>query len=125
MPEEPKQEVIDDLVGCALSYSAFNIVKDLNTKLSLLQQVNKKYNALSNKLRSGNISDADLDAAVASAKGKLTSEIERKDDLDLDSDESKRLVQTSGPKVDQLVNYLKQKRSIQIDMSINFKEPET
>jgi len=125
MSEEPKQEVIDDLVGCAISHSAFNIVKDLNVRLSLLQQVNKKYNALSNKLRSGNISEADLDAAAPTAKGKLPSEIERKDDLDLDSDESKRLAQISGPKVDQLVNFLKQKRNIQIDMSINFKESET
>ncbi|MCW4033114.1 MAG: hypothetical protein NWF08_06945 [Candidatus Bathyarchaeota archaeon] len=125
MPEEPKQEVIDDLVGCALSYSAFNIVKDLNTKLSLLQQVNKKYGAISNKLRSGNISDADLDAAVPAAKEKLSSEIERKDDLDLDSDESKKLALISSSKVDQLVNFLKQKRNVQIDMSIVFKEPET
>jgi hypothetical protein len=125
MPEEPKQEVIDGLVGCALSYSAFNIVKDLNTKLSLLQQVNKKYGAISNKLRSGNISDADLDAAVPAAKEKLSSEIERKDDLDLDSDESKKLALISSSKVDQLVNFLKQKRNVQIDMSIVFKEPET
>jgi hypothetical protein len=125
MPEEPKQEVIDDLVGCALSHSAFNIVKDLNIKLSLLQQVNKKYTVLSNKLKSGNISDTDLDAAVPAAKEKLSSEIERKDDLDLDSDESKRLTQISGPKVDQISNFLKQKRNIQIDMSINFKEPES
>lgn len=125
MPEEPKQEVIDDLVGCALSYSAFNIVKDLNTKLSLLQQVNKKYGAISNRLRSGNISDADLDAAVPAAKEKLSSEIERKDDLDLDSDESKKLALISSSKVDQLVNFLKQKRNVQIDMSIVFKEPET
>jgi hypothetical protein len=125
MPEEPKQEVIDDLVGCALSYSAFNIVKDLNTKLSLLQQVNKKYGAISNKLRSGNISDADLDAAVPAAKEKLSSEIERKDDLDLDSEESKKLALISSSKVDQLVNFLKQKRNVQIDMSIVFKEPET
>ena len=125
MPEEPKQEVVDDLVGCALSYSAFNIVKDLNTKLSLLQQVNKKYGALSNKLRSGNISDADLDVAVPAAKEKLSSEIERKDDLDLDSDESKKLALISSSKVDQLVNFLKQKRNVQIDLSIVFKEPET
>jgi len=125
MSEEPKQEVVDDLVGCALSYSAFNIVKDLNTKLSLLQQVNKKYGALSNKLRSGNISDADLDVAVPAAKEKLSSEIERKDDLDLDSDESKKLALISSSKVDQLVNFLKQKRNVQIDLSIVFKEPET
>ena len=125
MPEGPQQEVIDGLVGCALSYSAFNIVKDLNTKLSLLQQVNKKYGALSNKLMSGNISDTDLDAAVPAAKEKLSSEIERKDDLDLDSDESKRLTQISASKVDQLVNFLKQKRKVQIDVSLVFKEPET
>lgn len=124
MSEKVKEDVVDDLVGCALSLSAFPIVKDLNTKLSLLQAVNKEYNALSNKIASGNISDADLNTAVPVVKEKLPSKIERRTDLDLDLDKSKKLAQTGPLKVDELVNYLKQKRVLEINMSLNFKEPE-
>ena len=124
MSEKAKEDVVDDLVGCALSLSAFPIVKDLNTKLSLLQAVNKEYNALSNKLASGNISDADLNTAVPVVKEKLPSKIERRTDLDLDFEKSKTLAQTGPLKVDELVNYLKQKRVLEINMSLNFKEPE-
>lgn len=122
MSEKAKEDVVDDLVGCALSLSAFPIIKDLNTKLSLLQAVNKEYHALANKLESGNISDADLNIAAPVAKEKLPSKIERRTDLDLDK--SKKLAQTCPSKVDELVNFLKQKRILEINMSLNFKEPE-
>jgi len=124
MSEKVKEDVVDDLVGCALSVSAFPIVKDLNTKLSLLQAVNKEYHALANKLESGNISDADLNIAAPVAKEKLPSKIERRTDLDLDLDKSKKLAHTSPSKIDELVNYLKQKRILEINTSLNFKEPE-
>jgi hypothetical protein len=122
MSEKAKEDVVDDLVKCALSLCAFPIVTDLNIKLSLLQAVNKEYHALANKLESGNISDAELNIAAPVAKEKLPSKIERRTDLDLDLDKSKKLAQLCPSKVDELVNYLKQKRILEINMSMNFKE---
>ncbi len=124
MSQQPKNDVIDDLVGSALSLSAFYITKDLNTQLSLLQAVNKDYKSLLNKLESGNISITDLDVAAPVAKEKLPSEIERRTDYDFDVDQSEKLARTCSSKVDQLVNFLKQKRNIEINISLSFKEPE-
>lgn len=124
MSGEPIPHVVDNLVGCALSLCAFHVVEDLNTRLALLQQINKEYSALSNKLESRNISTNDLDIAAVAAKGKLPSEIDRRDDFELSKDASEKLSQTCPSKVDQLVNFLKQKRIVQINVSLSFKEPE-
>jgi hypothetical protein len=97
---------------------------DLNTKLSLLQKVNKEYGSLYNKLESGKISIAGLDAAVSLAKEKLPSEIERRSDFDFDADESDKLAKTSPSRVDQIVDYLKQKKVAQVNVSIVFREQE-
>jgi len=97
---------------------------DLNTKLSLLQKVNKEYGSLFNKLESGKISIAGLDAAVPSAKEKLPSEIERRSDFDFDVDESDKLAKTSPSRVDQIVNFLKEKKVAQVNVSIAFREQE-
>jgi hypothetical protein len=124
MSDEQIQHIVDDLVGCALSLSAFHITMDLNTKLSLLQKVNKEYSALYNKLESGNISIAGLDQAIPSAKEKLPSEIERRSDFDFDVDETDKLVKTSPSRVDQIVNHLKQKKVAQVNVSIIFRDKE-
>jgi hypothetical protein len=122
MSDELIRHIVDDLVGCALSLSAFHITSDLNTKLSLLQKVNKEYGSLYNKLESGNISIAGLDAAVPIVKEKLPSEIERRSDFNFDADESDKLAKTSPSRVDQIVNYLKEKKAAQVNVSIVFRE---
>ena len=122
MSDELIRRIVDDLVGSALSLSAFHITMDLNTKLSLLQKVNKEYGSLYNKLESGKISIAGLDAAVPIAKEKLPSEIERRSDFNFDADESDKLAKTSRSSVDQIVNYLKQNKAVQVNVSIVFRE---
>ena len=124
MSDDLIRHIVDDLVGCALSLSAFHITLDLNTKLSLLQKVNKEYGSLYRKLESGKISIAGLDTAVPIAKEKLTSEIERRSDFDFDEDESDKLAKTTPSRVDQIVNYLKQKKTAQVNVSIVFREQE-
>ena len=124
MSDDQIQHIVDDLVGCALSLSAFHITMDLNTKLSLLQKVNKEYSALYNKLESGNISIAGLDQAIPPAKEKLLSEIERRSDFDFDVDETEKLVKASPSRVDQVVNHLKQKKVAQVNVSIIFRDKE-
>ena len=124
MSDELIRHIVDDLVGCALDLSAFHITLDLNTKLSLLQKVNKEYGSLFNKLESGKISISGLDVAVPIAKEKLPSEIERRSDFNLDADESDKLAKTSPSRVDQIVNYLKQKKVAQVNVSIVFREQE-
>jgi hypothetical protein len=122
MSKEPIGHVVENLVTCAVSFCAFDLVTDLNTRLALLQQVNKEYGALSNKLGSGDISEADLDVAVPAAKEKLSSEIERRGDFGLHQEAAKKLSQACPSKVDQLVNFLKQKRITEINVSLSFKE---
>lgn len=124
MSDELTRQIVDDLVGCALSLSAFHIASDLNTKLSLLQKVNKEYGSLFNKLESGQITIAGLDTAIPIAKEKLPSEIERRSDFDFDVDESDKLAKTSPSRVDQIVGYLKQKKVAQVNVSIVFRDKE-
>lgn len=123
MPEEAIEHVVDNLVGCAVSLSAFNLVKDLNTKLALLQQINKEYNALVNKLESESIKEHDLDAAALVAKEKLPVEIQRRGDIGLNPEEVENLNKMSPSRVDQVIGFLKQKRTIEILTSFSFKEP--
>lgn len=123
MPEEAIDHVVDNLVGCAVSLSAYPLVTDLNTKLALIQQINKEYNALVNKLESKSISQQDLDVAVPVAKEKVVSEIQRRDDFGLHGEASEKLVKSTPSKVDQIINFLKQNRKLEILASISFKEP--
>jgi len=124
MSAEAKQDVVGNLMGCAISLSAFYISGDISAKLMLLQNAYKEYSALSNKLASGNISVSDLDIATPVAKEKLSTEIERRTDIDFDAGENEKLVHSSPSKIDQMVNFLKQKRDFEINVSVNFKEPE-
>jgi hypothetical protein len=123
MSKEAKEHVVENLVGCAVSLSAFYIVTDLNTKLALLQQINKEYNALAHKLENSNISENDLDLAAPVAKEKLPSELKRRDDFGLNSEDTEKLSKTGPSKVDQIINFLKQKRTMEIIVSLTFKEP--
>lgn len=123
MPEEAIGHVVDNLVGSAISLSAYNMVTDLNTKLALLQQINKEYNALVHKLESGNISQQDLDVAAPVAKEKASSEIHRRDDFGLHSEASEKLVKSAPSRVDQIINFLKQNRTLEIHATLSFKEP--
>ncbi len=123
MPVEPIDHVVDNLVGCAISLSAIPSVTDLNTKLALLQQINKEYHALMNKMDSGSVSINDLDVAAPAAKEKLPAEFQRRGDFGLNLELFERLSQASPSKVDQIINYLKQKRTIEITASLTFKEP--
>jgi hypothetical protein len=124
MSDNQTQQIADDLVGSALSLGAFNISTDLNTKLSLLQKINKEYSSLYKKLESGKISSEGLDAATPIAKEKLSSEIERRSDFGFDADESDKLAKTSPSKVDQIVGSLKQRKTAEITVSIVFREQE-
>ena len=125
MSADPKDHVVDNLMGCAASLCAYTLVSDLNRKLALLQQINKEYGALTNKLESGNISLNDLDIAAPVAKEKVSSEIQRRDAFGLDAEAAERLNKMCPSKVDQVINFLKQKRELVISMSFSFKEPPT
>ncbi|MFX1509156.1 MAG: hypothetical protein ACFFBR_02515 [Promethearchaeota archaeon] len=123
MPEEAKDHVVDNLVHCAISLSAYNMVTDLNIKLSLIQQINKEYNALANKLESGNISQQDLDVAAPVAKEKVSPEIRRRDDFGLHAEATDKLANSAPSRVDQIINFLKQNRKLEILATLSFKEP--
>ena len=107
MPEEAIEHVVDNLVGCAISLSAYNLVSDLNTKLALLQQINKEYNALVHKLENKSISEQDLSVATPVAKEKVGTEIRRRDDFGLHAEAMDKLVQSTPSRVDQIINFLK------------------
>ncbi len=123
MSADPKDHVVDNLMGCAASLCAYSLVSDLNKKLALLQQINKEYGALTNKLESENITLNDLDIAAPVAKEKVASEIQRRDDFGLDAEAAERLRKMCPSKVDQIINFLKQNREFEIVMSFSFKEP--
>ena len=123
MSADPKDHVVDNLMGCAASLCAYSLVTDLNSKLALLQQINKEYGALTNKLESGNISTNDLDIAAPVAKEKVASEIQRREAFGLDTEAAERLRKMCPSKVDQIINFLQQKRTLDIIMSFSFKEP--
>jgi spore coat polysaccharide biosynthesis protein SpsF (cytidylyltransferase family) len=123
MPEQAIDHVVDNLVSCAISLSAYNMVTDLNIKLSLIQQINKEYNALANKLINENISQHDLDVAAPVAKEKVTSEIQRRDDFGLHSEAMGKLAKSAPSRVDQIINFLKQNRNLEIHATLSFKEP--
>jgi hypothetical protein len=123
MSADPKDHVVDNLMGCAASLCAYNLVTDLNRKLALLQQINKEYGALTHKLESESISLNDLDIAAPVAKEKVASEVHRRDDFGLDAEAAERLHKMCPSKVDQVINFLKQKRNLEIMMSFSFKEP--
>jgi len=99
------------------------MVTDLNRKLALLQQINKEYGALINKLESENISTNDLDIAAPVAKEKVSSEVQRREAFGLDAEAAERLRKMCPSKVDQIINFLKQKRELEIITSFSFKEP--
>lgn len=123
MSDEAKDHVVDNLLGCTLSITAFNMVTDLNRKLAFLQQMNKEYNALAHKLEDGSISTSDLDTAGPVAKEKIPSEMQRRDDFGLDAEAAERLRKMSPSKVDQIINFLKEKRTLEILTTFSFKEP--
>lgn len=123
MPEEAIDHVVDNLVHCAISLSAYNMVTDLNIKLSLIQQINKEYNALANKLESGNISQQDLDVAAPVAKEKVSPEIRRRDDFGLHAEATDKLAKSAPSRVDQIINFLKQNRKLEVLATLSFKEP--
>ncbi len=122
MSEDPKDHVVDNLMGCAASLCAYNMVTDLNRKLALLQQINKEYGALTNKLDSENITLTDLDIAAPIAKEKVSSEVQRREAFGLDAEAAERLRKMCPSKVDQIINFLKQKRVLEIVTSFSFKE---
>ena len=63
-------------------------------------------------------------AAVPIAKEKLASEIERRSDFNFDTDESDKLAKSSPSRVNQIVNFLKEKKAAQVNVSIVFREQE-
>ncbi|MFX1341212.1 MAG: hypothetical protein ACFFAL_00815 [Promethearchaeota archaeon] len=123
MSGDPKDHVVDNLMGCVASLCAFNLVTDLNRKLALLQQINKEYGALINKLDSENITLTDLDIAAPVAKEKVSSEVQRREAFGLDAEAAERLQKMCPSKVDQIITFLKQKRVLEIITSFSFKEP--
>ena len=123
MSGDPKDHVVDNLMGCAASLCAYNMVTDLNRKLALLQQINKEYGALTNKLDSENIRLTDLDIAAPVAKEKVSSEVQRREAFGLDAEAAERLRKMCPSKVDQIITFLKQKRVLEIITSFSFKEP--
>jgi len=122
MPEEVKSHVVENLVHCAVCLTAYNLVSDLNIKLSCIQRINKEYNTLVNKLESENITLRDLEIAVPVAKERVAVEI-RRDDFGLDDESAEKLEKSAPSRVDQIINFLKQKRRLEISASLSFKEP--
>ncbi len=122
MPEEVKGHVVENLVHCAVCLTAYNLVSDLNIKLSCIQRINKEYNTLVNKLESENITLRDLEIAGPVAKEKVAVEI-RRDDFGLDDESAEKLEKSAPSRVDQIINFLKQKRNLEISASLSFKEP--
>ena len=124
MAERADTTIVNDLMKCAISMNAFNTEQDLNLKLSHLQQINKEYSSLFNRLGSEDISIDDLEVAAPQAKDGLANEVQRRSDLRLDDMGIEQLVQSSKNKVDQILNYLRQGRSIEININLNFNRPE-
>jgi hypothetical protein len=122
MPEEAIDHVVDNLVHCAVCLTAYSLVTDLNIKLSCIQRINKEYNALINKIESENISHHDLDVAGPVAKEKVAAEI-RRDDFGLHTEAAEKLEKSAPSRVDQIINFLKQNRSLVISATMSFKEP--
>jgi hypothetical protein len=123
MSEEAIDHVVDNLATCAISLGAYTLVTDLNIKLALLQQINKEYNALVNKLESETISQQDLDVAVPVAKEHVASEIQRRDDFGLHAEATDKLEKSAPSKVTQIISFLKQNRKLEIHATFSFKEP--
>jgi hypothetical protein len=121
MPEEAIDHVVENLVGCAICLSAYNLVSDLNIKLSCIQRINKEYNALANKLESENISQHELEVAGPVAKDKVSAEI-RGEDFGLNVEATEKLAKSAPSRVDQIVNFLKQNRILEIHATLSFKE---
>ncbi len=124
MAEKVDQTLVNDLMKCAISMSAFDTEHDLNMKLSHLQQINKLYNSMVNKLGSESISIGDLEMAESVAKEGLGEEVQRRGDLQLDEAGREQLVQSSKGKVGQILNFLRQDRTLEIGINLEFRRPE-
>ena len=123
MSKEALPNVVSNLLNCALSLGVYDLADELNIRLSILQQIDKEYSSLMNKLDSKEISPADLDNAIPVTKAKVPVEIERRQAFNLDVDATKKLQKIGPNKVDQLVTFLKQKRTLQIKTSLVFEVP--
>ena len=124
MAEKVDQTLVNDLMKCAISMSAFDTERDLNMRLSHLQQINKEYNSLANKLGSESITMGDLEMAAPVAKNGLEEEVQRRSDLQLDDAGREQLVMSSKSKVGQIVNFLKQDRDMEVQINLAFNRPE-
>jgi hypothetical protein len=124
MAEKVDQTLVNDLMKCAISMSAFDTEHDLNMKLSHLQQINKEYTSLVNKLGSESISISDVELAAPVAKEGLGDEIQRRGDLQLDETGREQLNQSSKGKVGQILNFLQQERTMEININLTFTRPE-
>ena len=124
MADKVDQDLVDDLMKCAVSISAFNTEDDLNMKLSLLQQINKEYNSLHNKLESEDITPGELDMAAPVAKDGLAKEVQRRSDLQMNDEEVEQLLRSSKSAVGQILDFLKQDRTLEIKIGLNFNMPE-
>lgn len=122
--EKVDKDLVDDLMKCAISMSAYNTEQDFNMKLSHLQQINKEYNSLHNKLESEDITLAELEMAAPVAKEGLANEVQRRSDLHRTDAEAEQLVMSSTSAVGQILNYLKQDRTMEVNISLNFNKPE-
>lgn len=124
MAEKVDQTLVNDLMKCAISMSAFDTERDLNMRLSHLQQINKEYTSLVNKLGSESISISDVELAAPVAKEGLGDEIQRRGDLQLDETGREQLNQSSKGKVGQILNFLQQERTMEININLTFTRPE-
>jgi len=124
MAEKVDKDLVDDLMKCAISMSAFNTEDDLNMRMSHLQQINKEYNSLVHKLDSEDITLGELELAAPVAAESLMKELERRSDLQLDDAGLERMVQSSKGTLGQVMNFLRQGRTIEITISLKFNRPE-
>jgi hypothetical protein len=125
LAEKVDQTLVNDLMKCAISMSAFNTEDDLNMRLSHLQSINKEYNSLHNKLESEDITLAELEMAAPVAKDGLAKEVQRRSDLHRTEEEADQLVMSSTSAVGQILNFLKQDRTMEVNISLNFNRPES
>ena len=124
LAEKADQTLVNDLMKCAISMSAFDSERDLNMRLSHLQQINKEYNSLHHKLGSEDITLAELEMAAPVAKEGLANEVQRRSDLHRTEAEAEQRVMSSTSAVGQILNFLKQDRTMEVNISLAFNRPE-
>ena len=75
-------EVLNHLVHAAFALASFNVEKeDLNQRLNFIQQLNKEYNTLLNKVESKEVTVADVKTAAEAGAAQVEEFLSARNDL--------------------------------------------